>query len=49
MEGDSIRGKGFMLDSVIIQYQLKRFSERMKLMANSESNKGKDGCDKVLG
>ena len=34
MEGDSIMGKDFMLDSVIIQNQLKRFSERMKLMAN---------------
>ena len=34
MEGDSIRGKGFMLGSVITQYQLKRFSERMKFMAN---------------
>ena len=47
MEGDSIRGKGFMLDSVIIQYQLKRFSERMKLMANFEK-KGKARCGEVL-
>ena len=41
MEGDSIRGKGFMLGSVVIQYQLKRFSVRMKLMANSETTKEK--------